>query len=157
MKKHAFNIKVASEVGVNAAIVFENIAFWVQQNAAAGRNIRDGSAWTYGSVREIAERFEYMTQKQVRGALDRLKAAELIKTDNFNRMKYDKTLWYGLTEKGERIAESGETESEVGHHDLPSEADGDDRKVKPIPIINPDIDPKLKRRIEALRAELGAS
>lgn len=155
--KHFFSIEAAGAVGINAALVLENIAFWVRQNGAAGRNMHQGAAWTYGSVREIAERFPYLSEKQVRGALDRLQEAELIKADNFNKLKYDKTKWYTLTAEGERITAQGDTTDEEGPKESPPGANGKDSKVVPIPDINADIKPSLVTRAAALKAQLGVS
>lgn len=141
--KHAFSIEVAERVGINAAIVFEHVAFWVLQNETAGRNIRDGVAWTYGSVREIADGYSYLTEKQVRGALDKLQAAGLIRTASYNKLKYDRTGWRTLTADGERIAREGATESAAGLSDLPARADGSAGTGRAIPITKN----KYKRQI----------
>lgn len=154
MKKHAFSVEAASIVGINAAILLEHISFWVHQNAAAGRNIRDGAAWTYGSVREIAERFPYMTEKQVRGALDRLQAEGLVKVGNFNRVKYDRTRWFSLTHEGRRIAAAGAMMCEDEQTDLPVKAEGTNTQGVPIPSTKTDLDYRLKTKAEALRARL---
>lgn len=132
--KHAFNIEVAERVGVNAAVVFESLSFWVLQNETAGRNIRDGVAWTYGSVREIADGYSYLSEKQVRGALEKLQAAGLIRTATYNKLKYDRTTWRTLTAEGERIAREGATESAAGLSDLPARSDGFASVGGPIPI-----------------------
>ena len=100
--KHHFSVSVAVEVGVNAAVVLENIAFWVRANRKAGRHKHDGKHWTYGSTRHFAELFDYLSEKQVRGALDKLITCGYVETGNFNRSAYDRTRWFTLTEKGER-------------------------------------------------------
>ena len=159
--KHFFSIEAAGAVGINAALVLENIAFWVRQNGAAGRNMHKGAAWTYGSVREIAERFPYLSEKQVRGALDRLQEAELIKADNFNKMRYDRTKWYTLTAEGERITARGDTTDEEGPKEPPAGANGKASNVVTIPDIKPDLKPDLKpnllSRAAALKEQLGVS
>lgn len=155
--KHFFSIEAAGAVGINAALVLENIAFWVRQNGAAGRNMHQGAAWTYGSVREIADRFPYLSEKQVRGALDRLQEADLIKADNFNKMRYDRTKWYTLTEKGERITAQGDTTDEEGRKESPPGANGTASNVVPIPDIKTDLNPSLLNRAAALKAQLGVS
>ena len=39
--KHFFNVEVASDVGVNAAIVFERMVFWISHNKKNGKNFKD--------------------------------------------------------------------------------------------------------------------
>jgi DNA-binding PadR family transcriptional regulator len=126
--KHYFSVEAAEIVGIPAAIIFENIAFWIEQNEKKKRNFHDGKTWTFSSVRAFAELFPYLSEKQVRGALDKLTKADLIAAGNFNKMKYDKTKWYSLTEKGRRIYESGQPET-------PGKSSRDAEKGKPIPNI----------------------
>lgn len=127
--KHHFSVSVAVEVGVNAAVVLENIAFWVRANRKAGRHKHDGKHWTYGSTRHFAELFDYLSEKQVRGALDKLITCGYVETGNFNRSAYDRTRWFTLTEKGERATQERQSER-------PTKAKGAAGNGRPIPDKN---------------------
>ena len=127
--KHHFSVSVAAEVGVNAAVVLENIAFWVRANRKAGRHKHDGKHWTYGSTRHFAELFDYLSEKQVRGALDKLITCGYVETGNFNRSAYDRTRWFTLTEKGERATQERQSEK-------PTKAKGAAGNGRPIPDKN---------------------
>lgn len=127
--KHRFSVSVAVEVGVNAAVVLENIAFWVRANRKAGRHKHDGKHWTYGSTRHFAELFDYLSEKQVRGALDKLITCGYVETGNFNRSAYDRTRWFTLTEKGERATQERQSEK-------PTKAKGAAGNGRPIPDKN---------------------
>lgn len=127
--KHHFSVSVAVEVGVNAAVVLENIAFWVRANRKAGRHKHDGKHWTYGSTRHFAELFDYLSEKQVRGALDKLIICGYVETGNFNRSAYDRTRWFTLTEKGERATQERQSEK-------PTKAKGAAGNGRPIPDKN---------------------
>lgn len=127
--KHHFSVSVAVEVGVNAAVVLENIAFWVRANRTAGRHKHDGKHWTYGSTRHFAELFDYLSEKQVRGALDKLITCGYVETGNFNRSAYDRTRWFTLTEKGERATQERQSEK-------PTKAKGAAGNGRPIPDKN---------------------
>lgn len=105
--KHYFEIEVAADVGINAAVVFENIAFWILHNEKQGKNERDGAFWMYATQKDLAAQFDYLTEKQVRTAIDKLKAADYLRVGNYNRHGYDKTHWYRLGEKGESIKRKG--------------------------------------------------
>lgn len=151
MIKHYFNIEVAKEVGINAAVVFENISFWVNHNAKTGRNERDGEYWTYGTQKDIAAQFEYLTIKQTRTALEKLEASGYIKTGNYNRHAYDRTRWFTLTEKGISISPKDEKV-------LPFRANGKDNKGEPIPDIKTDNKQKIdNERLERLKRLCGVS
>lgn len=96
MTRHYFDVEIASRCGVNAAIIYENLKFWILKNRERGVNLRDGRHWVYQTQRELAEQFEYLSAKQVRTAIDRLEADGLILKGNYNRTGYDRTTWYSL-------------------------------------------------------------
>lgn len=148
--KHCFNVAVASDVGVNAAIIFENISFWIDHNKKAGKNFKEDTYWTYNTQAEIAEQFEYLSEKQCRTAIDKLIEGEYIKTGNFNRHKYDRTRWFCLTEKGQSISQKSKKV-------LPLRANGADKEGEPIPDINKQIKIKdiSQERIEHIRKVCG--
>ena len=127
--KHHFSVQVAVEVGVNAAVVLENIAFWVRANRRTGRHKYDGKHWTYGSTRHFAELFDYLSEKQVRGALDKLITCGYLETGNFNRSAYDRTRWFTMTEKGERATRERQSET-------PPRSNGTADRGRPIPDKN---------------------
>ena len=144
---HSFSVGAAVEVGVNAAILLGNIAFWAAKNAANGRNAHDGRWWTYNSVAAFHELFPYMSEKQIRGALSRLEKGGYIVTGAYNRSAYDRTKWYAVTELGcrlvgvalpEAVAEEDDPISPDGQIHLPKGENQTDRKGEPIPDINPD-------------------
>lgn len=94
MSAHLFDSDVAMKVGVNAAVIYQNIVFWCEKNAANGKHVHDGRAWTYNSVRAFSELFRYLTADQIRRAIERLEAEGFIATGNFNEDPRDRTKWF---------------------------------------------------------------
>lgn len=131
---HSFDPDVAVKVGVNAAILYANISWWCAKNQANGRNVHEGLAWTYNSVKAWSELFPYLSAKQIRSALLVLEDEGLIVSGEFNESSYDRTKWY----------------SPSGKLDLPCRATQLAPEGKPIPVIKPDIN--LGREEEALSA-----
>lgn len=119
--EHSFDIDIAVKVGVNAAVIYNNILHWVKKNAANGENFHDGHYWTYNSKKAFAELFPYMTDRQVRTALEKLKEEGYILTANYNANTYDRTLWYtvindkciGHKSPMEKTPESNPSDTEV--------------------------------------------
>lgn len=138
--EHHFNIKVAKEYGILEAILLNNIYYWIEHNRANDKNFYDGSYWTYNSTKAFAELFPYVTERQIIYALKKLKDAGLIKTGNYNKVAYDRTLWYALTEKGISILQKKEIH-------LTNLVNGNDRIVRPIPNNKPDKKPNNKTNI----------
>lgn len=126
---HYFNTEIAKEVGVNAAVILENIAHWVFRNQVNNKNHFDGHYWTYNSNAAMAELFPYMNARQVRTALDSLRKNRMVLTGNYNKSSYDRTLWYTVSDDcAERFF------PEIIH--LTKKSNGVDGKVQPIPDIN---------------------
>lgn len=97
--QHYFDVRVAVEYGVTEAILLNNIFFWVEKNKANEQGFHDGRYWTYNTVKAFAALFPYLTGKQVRNALNKLKREGLVVTGNYSENQYDRTLWYSLTDK----------------------------------------------------------
>lgn len=121
--KHLFDVHVAQKVGVNAAIILENIAFWVKSNEANDRSYHDGRYWTYNSAKAFHELFPYMSERQITTALQKLVDAGYILKGNYNESAYNRTLWYTLTNEGEALVQYCDIE-ETG------KANGDSENVE---------------------------
>lgn len=104
---HSFNTDIAAEVGVEAAIIFENILFWVVKNTANQENVRDGVAWVYNSRAAWCELFPYLGEKQIRNALERLLSAGFIARDTFSFGSMNRTYWYTLAERAKQYGPKG--------------------------------------------------
>lgn len=104
---HSFNIDIAAEVGVEAAIIFENIQHWVLRNEKNGENIKDGQAWVYNSRAAWCEIFPYLGEKQIRNALERLLAASLVVRGTYSYGSMNRTYWYGLAERAKQYGPKG--------------------------------------------------
>lgn len=155
--KHYFEVEVAAAVGVNAAVVFENIAFWILHNEKQGKNERDGAYWMYATQKDLAEQFDYLTEKQVRTAIEKLKAADYLRVGNYNRHGYDRTVWYKLGEKGESIKRKGLMLVPELANGESEKAEGSDNGGGAIPIYKQDIKNKdsIKKRAMEIALRCG--
>lgn len=134
---HYFATDIAKEYGLAPAVIFQNIAYWIEHNRANETNFYEGDYWTYNSVRALTELFPYLTKKQISSSIQKLKNEGLIKTGNFNKSAYDRTMWYALTEKGKFIFQNGKMELHEKENEFC-------REGTPIPDINQDNKPILK-------------
>lgn len=95
---HAFNLGVAMATkSLEAAIIFNHIFFWLRQNKSRNINQHDGHTWMYQSMPEIAQQFPYLSEKQVRTALDILIEKGYILKGRYSTNKFDRTNWYSVT------------------------------------------------------------
>lgn len=146
MALHMFDPQIAQEYGVNAAIIFQNLAYWIEHNRANEANFHDGRYWTYNSVRAFAELFPYLTDKQIRGALKKLEEGGMILVGNYNKSAYDRTRWYALAEKGLSIYTKGQMNFAYRENE-------NDPEGEPIPDINTDVTTPNKPDIGAPKKE----
>lgn len=124
MSRHSFDPDVAAKVGLNAAVIYQNILWWAEKNAANRKHHHDGLWWTYNSISAFSDLFPYLTAKQIRTALDKLEQEGLIASGCFNKSSYDRTKWYAPT-------------CQIGNFDLPKKANEAAQNGKPIPDNKP--------------------
>jgi len=112
---HRFNVEVATRYGVPCALVLGHIDYLVEKAGADGEKKRNGKYWVSKSVKKIAELYPYYTEKQVRRAIEKLRAEGLVATGHFPTSECPSTLWYTLTKKGKTLLTRGDS-------DLPPQA-----------------------------------
>jgi hypothetical protein len=138
---HIFDVEIAKEYGVNAAILLQNLGYWIMRNKANETNYYDGKYWTYNSRKAWSELFPYMSERQIDTAFKKLIDNGLVITGNYNKLKYDRTLWYALTQKGECILHFDGMEKVKAWN-------GEDQNVKPIPDVNSNDKPNVNSKKE---------
>lgn len=135
---HSFDIDIAAKVGVNAAVIYRSIRFWISKNRENERHFYDGRYWTYSSVKAFGKLFPYLTEKQVRSAIDKLKDSNLIEVGNYNKSAYDRTVWYATTEvcnSPNASAQIGESICPKSQIEMPDLSNESAQNGEPIPDI----------------------
>lgn len=127
--QHHFNVEVATKYGVHSAILLDNFYYWIEKNRANGNNFFDGYYWTYNSKKALSELFPYLSEKQVRTAIENLVNDGILITGNYNEMKMDRTTWYSITKKGYELL--GDCRTSL--FDLPNLANASDFEGRAIP------------------------
>lgn len=138
--EHSFDINIAKRFGIQAAVLLKNLYFWIEKNRANDTNYYDGYYWTYNSKKAFSDLFPYMTERQIDYTLKKLIDEEIIITGNYNKMAYDRTLWYAITKKGYSILQNCEMEET-------KMLNGNNENVEPIPYINTNKKPNKKQYI----------
>lgn len=137
---HMFDIDMATRYGINAAVIFQNIAFWCDHSRTNEVNFYDGLYWTFNSVRAFREQFPYLGKSQIASALQKLIDEGLIVKGNYNKVAYDRTAWYAVTELGNSMFRKPNIPfTENRQMDLAKIGNGNTQNRKPIPDINTDI------------------
>jgi len=94
------NKLLAKKIGLNEAIVIQQLHYWIKNNKKANRNFKDEKFWTYNSIRQWRENeFVFWSEKTIERILKSLENKELIEVGNYNKDKRDKTKWYTINYK----------------------------------------------------------
>ncbi|WP_249962444.1 hypothetical protein [Histophilus somni] len=93
------NKTLAREIGLNEALVLQQINYWIEINRKTGKNFYEGRYWTYNSIRSWQENdFDYMSFETVKRTFTKLEKQGYLITGNFNKDPRDKTKWYSINE-----------------------------------------------------------
>lgn len=93
---HSFDVDIAEEYGIEIAIMYKHITYWVNYNKKLNTNFHDGYYWFYNTLKEIAAHFPYWSHKQVERIINKMFDLKLILKGNYNQNKYDQTCWYTI-------------------------------------------------------------
>jgi hypothetical protein len=120
MSLHSFEVNHAKEYGLAEAVLIKNFKFWIEHNIDQKYNFKDGRTWTYISLKELAKNFEYLSEKQVRTAIDHLINQGVLLKGNYNKLAIDKTLWYAFVEENKFVKPYDRMETPFAQSGKPS-------------------------------------
>lgn len=91
---HSFSVEVACSIGIEGAIILQHILF-LQGSTEDG--------WVKRSRAAMATTYPYLTDKQIRGALDRLERDGYLLSKIENKISSDRTKSFLVTKKGHEL------------------------------------------------------
>ena len=93
-RMHAINF------GYMEAVLLFHFMFWIDFNRKKKQHFHDDKYWTYSSISTLHKSyFPFFSEGQIRRAIDSLFKQNIIIKGNYNKLKYDKTTWYALTDE----------------------------------------------------------
>lgn len=110
---HYFDTELAEKYGMVEATILNHLQYWIQKNAENNKNYHEGRYWTFHSIQAFCKQFPYLTAKKIRNAIKKLENAKVLIKGNFNKVKYDRTTWYALTDLGLRLFSKKEEKPEL--------------------------------------------
>lgn len=88
---------LANAIGLNEAIVLQQIHYWLEINRKAGNNFRDGKFWTYNSMKNWHEKeFSFWSMNTVQRVFASLEKKGFLISGNYNKKSFDQTKWYSI-------------------------------------------------------------
>jgi len=141
MTSHIYDVDLAIEVGIPAAVLYQNLSFWIEKNAANEdeKHYQEGRYWTWNSVNAFAVIFPEMGSKTIRSALKKLVDAGFIITGSFNKSKYDRTTWYALGDRMITDLPKRQMDKAKGKMDVPKSENQSAPEGEPIPDVTSDV------------------
>jgi hypothetical protein len=85
---------ISAKFGRCGALLIQQVHFWCVTHPAG----KDGEAWCYNTYETWAEQTGYSV-RQVKYTVKMLVEQGVLRTGNFNKSRYDRTLWYRLEYK----------------------------------------------------------
>ena len=99
-KSHSFDVQIAMECGIVAAVLMESFYFWIDKNRSDGTHFHDGRYWTFSSVKALLTQYPYLTRDKINSAIKKLVKRGLLLEGSYSENPYDRTKWYSLTDEG---------------------------------------------------------
>lgn len=117
-ESHSFNVSVACEVGVNCAIILQHFIF-LQRFSPDG--------WVKKSAKAIKETYPYMTEKEVRGAIESLCRQGHVFEKIENAVKADRTKSFFVSDSGHKLYDTEPFDKRA--NGVPKRANGFDKRA----------------------------
>lgn len=120
---------------MNCAIIIQHLQFL--QKSMVGKDDDWTGVWVRRSTKTLRDTYPYFTDKEIRGALDRMEKWELIMSKIDNNFKTDRTKSFQLTANGRALMETGidkraNVDSPKGQMEVPKKSDVDSPKGRSI-------------------------
>lgn len=90
-----FNPLVAQALGLNEAIILEQIQYWIRK--VKEQKEIDNQVWTYNSYPKWRkENFPFISESEIRRSIKKLEVWGILISNEYNKMKGDRTKWYAI-------------------------------------------------------------
>lgn len=113
-ESHQFSTDAAKKVGVNAAIIFGHLIFLHKANLNRADSWDGFRYWIKKTARAFEAMYPYLSQKEIRGALDRLqKDGYILSVAGLSENKFDRAKSFSIEQLGFDLYEIAAEERHV--------------------------------------------
>lgn len=99
------NRRLAAIIGLNEAIVLQQIHYWVKKRGGGVEH--QGARWVFNSLERWQEQFPFWSQDTVKRALAALKSKGLVRVEKLSEVGRDRTNYYTIDYKQVALLEAG--------------------------------------------------
>mgnify|MGYP003497560548 CR=1 FL=1 len=93
---HSFDTGIARACGVEAAIIYNHICFWIQHNIIHQKNQYDGHTWTYMTYEQMSLALPYFTIRQLKYAVNKLVDGGLLLKGDYSQDRFSRPVYYAI-------------------------------------------------------------
>lgn len=86
--------ELACKIGLNEAIILQQIHYWTEINKEKHQNYFCGRYWVYNTYDSWQEQFPWWSTSTIQRTFSSLEKRKLILVGNYNKLKIDRTKWY---------------------------------------------------------------
>ncbi len=94
-KAHSFCPLLAKEHGEGTAVIFQGLGYKV----AKSKKVHKGRKWHYDTLKALEKRWPYLTDSGIHAILQCQAEKNNVFKDSFNKLSFDRTTWYSMTEQ----------------------------------------------------------
>src|SRR3954452_7320658 len=80
---------LAQKIGLNEAVVLQQIHYWL----VSSQHEKEGRKWVYNTYKEWQRQMPFWSESTIKRTIKSLEDQGYLLSENFNRMKMDKTKW----------------------------------------------------------------
>ena len=95
---HTFDVDLATEYGIDAAVIISNFAFWINHNRANEVNFREGRFWTFSSYAALCRIFPYLSKDQIYRRIQKMIESGILLLGHFPDDFLGRTNWYSFSD-----------------------------------------------------------
>ncbi|WP_042454643.1 conserved phage C-terminal domain-containing protein [Neobacillus dielmonensis] len=83
---------LAAKIGLNEAVVLQQIHYWL----GISKHHIEGRSWVYNTYEDWQKQLPFWSVSTIKRTIRSLEMLGLLLSENYNRMKMDKTKWYSI-------------------------------------------------------------
>jgi len=100
--------ELAKKIGLNESIILQQINYWLNKQL----HYKDSRFWVYQTYKEWQEQFPFWSVSTIKRTIASLEKKNLIIKSNYNKLGFDKTVWYSIN-----FEEVESLENALGHNE----------------------------------------
>ena len=114
--EHSFNIAIAKEYGVLAAVLIRNFQYWISKNKSEKHNFVNGHYWTFNSTAGLCELFPYMSKDQINRQINMLVEKGVLIKGHFSENPNDRRTWIAFSDDAKWISQNYEMDLAISQN-----------------------------------------